>query len=230
MRLDVSVIVPVLNEPALPQVIRAISGELRRAALQHEIVVVSDGDEEHEPAPGVRLVTGRRRGKGAAVRDGLLAATGDVAVVIDADLAALARFVPEFVRLVKTEGFGVVIAEREKDFHGRHPLRFVLSYGLYLAQRLLVFHSRRFTDTQCGLKAFRREVAHELARKQRVEGGMYDIEYLYLAAKQRMKIAQIPVGRVVETRSSRIRLLRCLRQDPVALLGVKLRGLLGRYR
>lgn len=230
MPLEVSVIVPVLNEPRLPQVLDAIVEELGRAGLRHEIVVVADGHDETVALPEVRFVSGRRRGKGAAVRDGLLAATGNVAVVIDADLAALAPLIPEFVRIVREEEFDVVIAEREKDFHARHPVRFFLSYGLYLAQRLFVFHSGRFSDTQCGLKAFRLGVAHDLARKQRVEGGMYDVEYLYIAAKQRLKVRQVPVGRVRETRASRIRLVRCLRHDPLALLGVKLRGLLGRYR
>lgn len=194
----------------------------------HEILLVNDGAPVS--VEGAREVQGAHRGKGHAVRTGVLASSGEVVVVIDADLAALLPHLPRFIELVARERYDVVIAEREHEVRERTALRYVLSYGLLLAQRLFVFQSFRFRDTQCGFKAFRGDAARAIAAKQRVDGGMYDIEYLYAAACNGLRIAQVPVGRVAEERPSRIRLMSCLRNDPPALLGVKWRGITGKYR
>ncbi|HVG22889.1 MAG TPA: glycosyltransferase [Thermoanaerobaculia bacterium] len=222
----ISVVIPILNEAEIADFVAAVRKTLGGRA--HEILLVNDG------APvtvnGAREVPGAHRGKGHAVRQGILASAGDIVIVIDADLAALLPQLPRFVDLIGREGNDVVIAEREHEVRERTPLRYALSYGLLLAQRLFVFQSFRFRDTQCGLKAFRGDVARAIARKQRVDGGMYDIEYLYAAVRNRLRIAQVAVGRVAEERPSRIRLLACLRSDPAALAGVKWRGLSGRYK
>lgn len=219
----VSVVIPILDED-VSALVRDVSHLLGGTI---EFVIVNDG----APASveGARVIDGTHHGKGRAVRDGVLATTGEVVVILDADLGILVPRIPEFVSLVR-DGFDVVIAERKPDFHARHPARFVLSFGLLLFQRLIVFNSFRFTDTQCGLKAFRGDVARALASRQRVDGGMYDIEYLYIAVRNSMRIAKVPVGAVPELRPSRIHLWRCLRTDPAALLAVKCRGWLGRYR
>src|SRR5439155_5907210 len=99
--------------------------------------------------------------------------------------------------------------------------RFVLSIGLFLAQRLLIFQRARFSDTQCGVKAYRRAAARRLAELQTVDGGMYDIEYLYVAVLNGLRIASVGVTPWPETRATRLRILRCLYTDPVRLLRMK---------
>ena len=224
----VSVVIPVLNELEIAAFIAAIADVLQRTGHAHEILLVNDGGPV--TVEGARVVNGTHGGKGCAVGAGILAARGDVIVVIDADLGALLPHLSRFIDLVAVDGYEVVIAERDFDVHARKPVRFLLSRGLLLAQRLFVFQSFRFSDTQCGMKAFRGDVARAVAAKQMVSGGMYDIEYLYMAVRNQMRIAQIPVGIVKELRPSRIRLLRSLRTDPAALIGIKWRGLWGHYR
>lgn len=224
----VSVVIPVLNEERIGVFVSGVRAAVEAAGYAAEVIVVHDGVLP-EIAGEVRLLAGPQRGKGAAVREGVLAARGDVTFVVDADLDVLfPRFGP-FAGLVLGEGYDVVIAEREPDWHARGLLRFVLSYGLYAAQRLFVFGSRRFVDTQCGFKAFRTAVAADLARRQRVDGGMYDIEYLYMAVKTGLRIAQVPVGVLAEARGSKLRIWKCLRRDPLDLLLIKARGLAGIY-
>jgi dolichyl-phosphate beta-glucosyltransferase len=221
----ISIVIPILNEPRIAGFVAAV-----RAALHgrpHEIVLVNDGPSVS--VEGAREVQGAHRGKGAAVRQGLLASKGDVVLVVDADLAVLLPQLPRFIDLIAREGYDVVIAEREHEVRERTVLRYALSYGLLLAQRLFIFQSFRFKDTQCGFKAFRGDAIRAIARKQSIDGGMYDIEYLYAAVRNRLRIAQVPVGRVAEERPSRISLVDCLRRDPPALLRVKWRGLTGRY-
>lgn len=228
MPADVAVIIPVLNEPHIADFVAEVRAVMARAALPCDVLVVNDGDPVR--LPSARVLEGSHRGKGRAIRDGIRACEAAIIILLDGDLEVLIPRLPEFVRLVMDDGFDVVIAERDPDFHARNPIRFVLSYGLLLLQRFLMFNSFRFTDTQCGLKAFRGAAARAIAERQRVDGGMYDIEYLYAAVRNRMRVAQVAVGAVAETRPSRIDVTRCLCTDPPALLATKWRGLTGHYR
>jgi dolichyl-phosphate beta-glucosyltransferase len=223
---DVSIIVPTRNEPDLLRWLDALRSRL--ASLNAEIVVVDDSTPPIAEPRHTRVLRGPDRGKGAAVRVGILAARGEVIVVVDADLdEPTMRRIPEFVGHVR-EGYDLVIAERTRWRYDNLG-RFILSIFLFLAQRLLIFQSAKFFDTQCGFKAFRRAAARRLAALQIVDGGMYDIEYLYIAVLNRFRIAKVPLAPWPETRPTRLRILRCLRTDPLDLLRVKWRGIRGRY-
>jgi dolichyl-phosphate beta-glucosyltransferase len=219
----VTIVVPTRNEPNLVQWL-----EMLHASVDAEIVVVDDSTSAIGELPHARVIRGPDRGKGAAVGAGILAAEGEVIVVIDADLdrSTMLR-IPEFVARIHG-GYDVVIGERTRWRYDNLG-RFVLSIGLFLAQRLLIFHNARFFDTQCGLKAYRRAAAQRLAQLQTVDGGMYDIEYLYIAVLNRMRIDSVAVTPWPETRATRLRILRCLRTDPVDLLRTKWNGIRGRY-
>jgi len=221
----VSVIVPSYNEPSLDVSLERIA---RFLPPDSEIVVVDDSDVPPHLA-NARLIRGAKRGKGDAVRVGMLAAGGEVVFHVDADVDdATLALIPAFVGLIEA-GNDVAIAERRARWQYRNLARFVLSIGLFLAQRIFIFQSARFFDTQCGFKAFRRDAAQKLAALQTVGGGMYDIEYLYIAVKNGMRIAQVPVPPMRELRPSRLRVLRCLATDPFDLVRVKWNGLRGRY-
>jgi dolichyl-phosphate beta-glucosyltransferase len=174
------------------------------------------------------VVRGPDRGKGAAVGAGILAAQGEVIVVVDADLdEPTMRRIPELVARVRA-GCDVVVGQRTRWRYDNLG-RFLLSIGLFLTQRLWIFHRARFFDTQCGFKAYGRRAARRLAELQTVDGGMYDIEYLYIAVLNRFRIDSVAVAPWPETRATRLRILRCLYTDPVALLRMKWNGIRGRY-
>ena len=221
----VSVVVPTYNEPALDAMLDRFA-----KYVDGEILIVDDSDALPSVSrPNARVIAGAKRGKGDAVRIGMLEAAGDVVFHADADLDDdKLALIPEFVRLID-DGADVVMAERRSRWQYRNFARFVLSIGLFLAQRLFIFQSSRFFDTQCGLKAFRRDAARKLATLQTVSGGMFDIEHLYIAVRHRMRIAQVPVTPMRELRPSRLRVWRCLLHDPVDLLRVKWNGVRGRY-
>ena len=220
---EVSIVVPTRNEPDLAQWLETLHG-----SIDAEIVVVDDSTSPIGELPHARLIRGPDRGKGAAVGVGILAAQGEVIVVVDADLdRPTMKRIPEFVARVRG-GYDVVIGERTRWRYDNLG-RFILSIGLFLAQRLWIFHRARFFDTQCGLKAYRQAAARRLAGLQTVDGGMYDIEYLYIAVLNRFRIASIAVTPWPETRATRLRILRCLRTDPVDLLRMKWNGIRGRY-
>jgi dolichyl-phosphate beta-glucosyltransferase len=223
----VSVVVPTYQEPDLDAWASSVLSFLPPDA---EIVFVDDSEPPLQMnRERVRVVSGRKRGKGDAVRVGMLDAEGEVVFHLDADIEVeKLSLLPEFVRLID-EGHDVAIAERRSRWQYRNFGRFLLSVGLFLGQRLFIFHSTRFFDTQCGMKAFRRDAARTLAALQTVRGGMYDIEYLYIAVQRGMRIAQVPITPMRELRPSRLRVLRCLVTDPIDLLRVKWNGIRGRY-
>lgn len=231
-------VVPTYREPDLQPFLQRLSNTL--APLGGEIVIVDDSDDAAYDAlrasttrigdVDIRVLRGTRRGKGDAIRIGLLAAEGSVLLYLDADIEeSKLPLLPQFVSLIENDGYNVVMGERRSRWQYRNFGRFVLSLGLFLAQRVFIFQSARFFDTQFGFKAFDRESARRIASLQTVPGGMIDIEHLYIAMKNRMRIAQLEVTPVRELRPSRLRILRCLVTDPIALLRVKWNGLRGRY-
>jgi dolichyl-phosphate beta-glucosyltransferase len=221
----VSAVVPTYNEPGLDVWLARLGGVL---PPESEILVVDDS-ESLPDVQGARVLRGTKRGKGDAVRVGMLAAEGEVVLHLDADLDdEKLAMIPELVRLID-DGYDVAIAERRGRLQYQNAGRFVLSAGLLLAQRFFIFHSTRFFDTQCGLKAFRRDAARTLASLQSVRGGMYDIEYLYIAVRKGMRVAQVAVAPMRELRPSRLRVWRCLATDPFDLVRVKWNGLRGKY-
>ena len=221
----VSVVVPSYNEPALDALVERLT---RVLPPDSEIIIVDDSIVFPVVA-NARVIAGAKRGIGDAVRLGILASEGEVVFHLDADVDdATLALIPAFISLIDA-GNDVAMAERRERLQYRNVTRLILSIGLFVAQRVFVFQSARFFDTQCGFKAFRRDAARRLATLQTVSGGMYDIEYLYIAVKNGMRIAQVPVPAMPEVRASRIRVLRCLVTDPLALMRVKWNGLRGRY-
>jgi dolichyl-phosphate beta-glucosyltransferase len=221
----VSIVVPSYNEPALD----ALAERLTRVLPPDSEILFVDDSDVLPVVANARVIRGAKRGIGDAVRLGFLASEGEVVFHLDADVDdATLTLIPAFIGLIDA-GNDVAMAERRGRLQYRNVARLILSAGLFVAQRVFVFQSARFFDTQCGFKAFRRDAAQRLATLQTVSGGMYDIEYLYIAVKSGMRIAQVPVPPMPEVRSSRIRVLRCLVTDPLALLRVKWNGLRGRY-
>ncbi len=237
-----SIVIPTLKED-LTEPLAALSGHLGGIPeWTFEILVADDSPDDvrergrealrlARPPPNVRvrLVEGPRRGKGAAVRKGIAASTGDVVFLIDVDLPAPIDCIDTFLRILEG-GADVVIAERVIRREFPHPIRWALSRGLLVTQRALVFQSSRFRDTQCGFKAFRGPLIREIAAEQIVDGGMYDLEYLYVALRRNQRIEQVAIEPAPERRESRINVWKCLRQDPVDVIRVKVHGLMGRYR
>jgi dolichyl-phosphate beta-glucosyltransferase len=236
--MKVSIVIPTFREEEISRTLDRLAGHLQSVqSARFEIVVVDDTSEDaravirstfrHDDVTLV-VISGPKRGKGAAVRDGLLASTGEIVFTMDADLPVPLEQIDAFIARIQA-GADVVVGERPMTRNLENPLRFVLSRGLYAFQRYVVFGSHVFDDTQCGFKAFRGELARTLAHKQAIDGGMYDIEYLYLAHRAGARIERVEVVPNPEWRSSKIDAWKALRRDPKDLLMVKWRAMRGDY-
>jgi len=209
-----SVVIPAYNEERrLPQTLQSIVDYLARQAYSNEVIVVDDGSDDNTGQvvdsfraahSTVTLIRNEHRGKGYAIRTGVLAAHGNIILLFDADsstpIEEIAELLPWFER-----GYGIVIGSREgagarriKEPFYRHLMGRVFN----LIVRLLTV--RGIQDTQCGFKAFRDDVAHEIFSRthlyrdssQPVAGAMvtaYDVEVLFLGQKLGHKIKEIPV-------------------------------------
>lgn len=165
-----------------------------------ELLVVDDGSSDETVAvaeaaaardPRVRVLRHRpNRGKGFAVRTGMLAGRGELLVFTDAD----ASYGPEEVeRVVRAlDDAAVAIGRRGELETGGPLLRRLASRVFNLAMRLLL--GLPFRDTQCGLKAFRRDAARELFGRARVDGFAFDAETLFLARRLGLTVVEVEVS------------------------------------
>jgi dolichyl-phosphate beta-glucosyltransferase len=212
-----TLILPAYNESRrLPRSLAAIRAYLERAGLAADVIVVDDGSEDGTSDvvtatarawPAVRLLRTEHRGKGHAVRTGLLAADGVYSFICDADLsmpiAQIARFLPP-------ERVDVQIAIGTREGPGAR--RFGEPWRRHLMGRVFNALVRALAlpgiqDSQCGFKCLRTDIGRELAAVQTIDGWGFDVELLYVARQRGYRIEEVPIDWHYEP-SSRISPLR----------------------
>lgn len=178
-----------------------------------EILVVDDGSTdataaEAESAGATVLALRENRGKGAAVRTGVLAARGRTIAFTDADLAYAPDQIVGLVDLVE-EGWDIVVGSRRHTdtttLVRARRLREVGGRAINLLTRAVLLGHYR--DTQCGLKAFRSDVARLIFAHTRVDGFAFDVEVFHLVERYRLSLAEVPV-RVENSPRSTVRVVR----------------------
>jgi dolichyl-phosphate beta-glucosyltransferase len=205
-----SIVVPVFNEEhRLPALLEKLRTDARaivsNAGLElAEVVLVDDGstdgtmtllDAFAASEPHVRTLRfERNRGKGAAVRLGMLAASSQLALMTDVDLSTPLEDVALLARALET-GADIAIASRglkESQVLVHQPAhRELMGKAFNVGVRLLTGVPWR--DTQCGFKLFRHERARRVFELQRVEGFAFDVEVLVTARRLELRVAEVPV-------------------------------------
>lgn len=203
-----------------------------------EVIVVDDGSSDD--TPGVVQRTGlplrflrleRNRGKGAAVRQGMLEARGRFRIFMDSDLPFELGAIERMLRYLDFKEFHICIGSRTArggsyrvDETGLR--RLTSSLFAELVGRMIVTGVR---DTQCGFKGFRSEVAEYLFRQARVDRFAFDVELLYLAFKNGFDVKTIPVQVVTDTPST-LRVTRDGLSMLIEVMKLPLRYHRGEYR
>ena len=200
--LPLSVVIPAYNEALrLPATLARVRDHLAGRGLAHEILVVDDGSSDAtadlaRDAGGVVRVLRHEpnRGKGYAVRRGMLAARGERRLMSDADLSTpieeLAGLEAEIDR-----GFDVAIGSRAvagARIEVRQPAYREAMGRLFnvLVQALLL---PGLSDTQCGFKLFTAPAAETAFGACRLDGFSFDVEALYVARRHGLRVAEVPV-------------------------------------
>jgi dolichyl-phosphate beta-glucosyltransferase len=234
-----SVVFPVYNkETRIAASIDATVAYLAGKPFAAEIIVVDDGSRDRTAEAAGAALAGRvpsrvirrekNRGKGASVREGVLAASGEIILFSDDDLSTpIGEFDKLFAAL--QAGADVAIGSRalpESDIRVRQRrLRELMGKAFNLLVRLFVLKGYR--DTQCGFKAFRRAAAMDLFSRLRTDGFGFDVEVLALCRELGYRVAEVPVV-WSDSRPSRVRLVR----GSLGMLGEirRIRRLVRRFR
>jgi dolichyl-phosphate beta-glucosyltransferase len=201
MRPEVSVVIPAYNEAArLPRTLERVSRFL--SGRPHEIVVVDDGSTD-ETATAARAAAGPglvllrhedNRGKGYAVRRGMLAARGQRRLMTDADLSTpieeLAR-----VEACLDAGYDVAIGSRAMpgaQVEVRQPW-YRENVGRLFNVFVRILAVPGLLDTQCGFKLFSARAADAVFGAARLDGFSFDVEALFIARQLGYRVAEVPV-------------------------------------
>lgn len=216
IEMDVSLVIPAYNESGIVlDTLRAVSARLSELAGTYEILLVDDGSTDGMAGlvrgcgdPHVRLEGySPNRGKGRAVRTGMLCARGDVILCTDADLAYGTEVFAPILERFRTTDADLVIGSRRLNGQGYKnypPLRVVTSKCFSLLSRAV---SGLNYDTQCGIKGYRQAAAQKIFSKCTTDGFSFDFEVLMRADGLGLKIQQIPVS-VINFRQSKVNVVR----------------------
>lgn len=217
-----SVIVPAYNEAArIGASLHALLDFLRAQSYTFELIVVDDGSRDAtvqvvqatlRDVDAARLICYTpNRGKGCAVRQGVLASRGEIVLFTDADLSTPVSEIPGALKILQND-FDIVIGSRalaQSRIAKYQPLYRRIGAKIFnvLRDGIVGAGISRFKDTQCGFKVFRGEVARKIFRNAQIDGFMFDVETLYLALRWNYRIAEMPV-QWANVPGSKLRLFR----------------------
>jgi dolichyl-phosphate beta-glucosyltransferase len=220
---DLTLVLPAYNEedrltPSLDELfgyLRRRGGSAREGGIpagalpaEIQVLVVDDGStdataelvrnrrESTDPPPGIRLdlLVVPHGGKGAAVRAGMLAASSELVVFADADMATPPDQLPKLVAALADHD--VALGSRIQP-DGRDMRRSQPAYRRLLGR---VFHALASVwvvgpvkDTQCGFKGFTRAAAQDLFARQEITSIVFDVELIHIARRRGYRIAIVPI-------------------------------------
>ena len=208
MSASLSIIIPAYNEAArLGKTLRAVLDYLRDNLPDAEVIVVDDGssDQTADLARQVFQDSGTLRtsvisyksnlGKGRAVRLGLLAARGDVALFSDADLSTPISEAPKLINPIASGQYDVTFGSRALDraLIGVHQSWRREQGGRVFNLVVRLATGMPFWDTQCGFKAFRMSSCRPLIEAATIDRFGFDVELLFLAFRAGLNLKEIPV-------------------------------------
>jgi len=205
---DFSLVIPAYNEEnRLPWTLAELRRFLDASGIDYRVLVADDGSTDRTAslaaAMGSRFSTvslPRNRGKGAAVRNAMLRATGRVLAFTDADLPFELESLLQAYDLVRNAKCEVVFGARDlaqSTHRAKRKLSRTVATWLFreVVKRLV---SHEVTDTQCGLKAFSLRAAREIFSRLKLDGFSFDAEVVFLTQWLGLTFQRIPVNLVRE--------------------------------
>lgn len=215
----VSVVIPVYNEEKnILSCLEKLHDYMSVNFKEYEIIIVNDGSTDSTEQiflcnagnyKNLRMISYTpNKGKGNAVRTGMLGITGEYAVCTDCDLAYGVEAMGEMLK--KLSSYDLVIGSRNlsKDGHkGYNPIRKLASKTYIRLLNLAAgFHH---TDSQCGIKAYRGEAAKRIFSNCKTNGFAFDLEVLMIAEKAGLSIGEHPVSIINHSKDdSKVRIIR----------------------
>jgi glycosyltransferase involved in cell wall biosynthesis len=234
-----SIIIPAYNEEhRLPATLNEICRFLEKQSFSAEALVVENGSQDHtfqianefaRQHRQFRAIQEDKRGKGLAIKRGMLEAAGQYRFMCDADLSMPVDEISRFLPPLLTD-FDVAIGSREAPGAMRYnepTYRHLGGRMINLIIRLLALPGLQ--DTQCGFKCFHATAAEDLFGGLTMDGLSFDIELLYVARKRGFRIVEVPIPWYFSA-ESKVRLFHDTLQMVLDLLTIRLNDRRGLYR
>lgn len=233
-----SLILPAHNEERrLPKTLTQVYEFFQKQSYSVEIVLVENGSQDRtlelaqsfvRQIPYLNVIHEDRRGKGLAVRRGMLEAKGEYRFIADVDFSMpieeINRFIPP-----QLPDLDVAIASREAPGAVRYnepPYRHLTGRVFNALVRLVALPGLQ--DTQCGFKCFRAAVAEDIFPYQTISGWTFDVEVLYIARLRGYRIVEIPIPWYFDA-NSKVRVMKDSVQMALDLLAIRRNHLRGVY-
>ena len=205
--LTLSIVIPAYNEERrLPSSLDIVLAWLDTSVYPDaEVLVVDDGSTDATAAvvecraasePRLRLVCNPgNRGKGYAIRHGMLEAQGDWILFSDADLSAPIDELPKLLKAAQEQGAAIAIGSRalDRSLIGVHQSQWREMSGIAFNWVMRLITGLPFADTQCGFKLFSRVAARRVFPLQRLDGFSFDVEDLFIARTLGIATIEVPV-------------------------------------
>lgn len=232
-----SVILPIYNEKKRLENLLTITSYLRSKKYTYEVIVVDDGSEKQtkhiltQLRKKIRFIAVHvqtNRGKGYAIQQGMLRATGKYRIFMDIDLSTPIENIEIFLKSLRS--YPIVIATRKSDKSN------VLNHQPFLREVMGKMFTRiselvtgvNVSDFTCGFKGFSSTSAKKLFSKSRIERWSFDAEILFLANKYEMKIKEIPIN-WKNDKETKVVFPRDIFISLTELLQIRLNDMMGKY-
>ena len=202
-----SIVIPCFNEEGrVSETLRITLDYLAANAPDSELIVVNDGSTDGTASMARKILSEAKiatrllenfpnRGKGAAVRSGLLAARKPIGLFSDADLSTPIEEAPKLIEPIANGEVDIAFGSRalDRSLIGVHQPWRREQAGRVFNLLVRVATGLPFWDTQCGFKAFRLDVCRPILERAQINGFAFDVELLYLAHRAGLRIREIPV-------------------------------------
>lgn len=239
-----SIVVPAFEEEnRLGDSVAKILDYLADSSFESELIIVDDGSRD-DTAAIAKAACGQNdgaiscsvvryeqnRGKGYAVKTGLMAAKYDIALFSDADLSTPIEETPKLIDPIANDGFDVTFGSRalDRSLIGTHQPWRREQGGKVMNLIIKTMSGLPFFDTQCGFKAFNMKKFRPLLPLMTVDRFGFDVEFLFVAKYHGLRLAEIPV-RWNNVEGSKVSVVRDTRRMFVELAQIRRNAKNGAY-
>lgn len=233
-----SIIIPAYNEERrLPTTVEKVFEFLGEQAYSSEVLIVENGSQDRtfqiaqsyaRQHANLRVIREEQRGKGLAVKRGMLEACGEYRFMCDADLSMPVTEINRFLPPAEASA-DILIASREAPGAVRYNEPAYRHFvGRIFNTMIRMVALPELQDTQCGFKCFRDGVAADVFRQQTLPGWSFDVEVLFIARQRGYRIAELPIP-WFHNPDSHVDVVRDSLQMALDLLRIRLNGLRGEY-
>ena len=208
MKTRLSLIIPIYNAGNfINDSMEAISQWMKNIDYSVEVILVNDGSSDNSKVEienyiknfdsNLKLLSyEQNRGKGYAVKQGMILAKGEFRIFTDADIPYGFEIMDKILHYLDFKEFDVCVGNR-KSIHSKYFMK--ISFIRNMTSKIFTMFISRYVvtginDTQCGLKGFRADVADQLFPRLNINGFGFDVEILYLCYKNEYDIKRIPVS------------------------------------